>query len=194
MFNCDIDSFEATQAAKGEHAPPAPARKEIGMARVLSTSSAGERLGFRIDGMDCASCVGKIETALDRLGGISEVSVNFANETLSLSRDPSSKTTEKASPGRSVRWDLMSRCYRHPPFLPRQPRARAPTPGTTTAAALAIMATITSMITRHMLPPQALLQAPRPTFRCGSMAWIARAASARSRRHWPASATSRMCG
>lgn len=60
-----------------------------------ATSSAGERLGFRIDGMGCASCVGKIETALGRLGGISDVAVNFANETLSLSRAPSSKTTAK---------------------------------------------------------------------------------------------------
>ncbi|WP_083223656.1 MULTISPECIES: heavy metal translocating P-type ATPase [unclassified Ensifer] len=65
------------------------------MTTALSTSSVGERLGFRVDGMDCASCVGKIETALGRLGGISDVAVNFANETLALSRDPSSKTTAK---------------------------------------------------------------------------------------------------
>jgi len=65
------------------------------MTTALSTSSEGERLGFRVDGMDCASCVGKIETALGRLEGISNVAVNFANETLSLSRDLSSKTTAK---------------------------------------------------------------------------------------------------
>ncbi|WP_434059885.1 cation transporter [Ochrobactrum vermis] len=57
--------------------------------------SAGERLGFRVDGMDCASYVGKIETALGRLGGISDVAVNFATETLLLSRDVVSKTTSK---------------------------------------------------------------------------------------------------
>jgi Cd2+/Zn2+-exporting ATPase len=61
----------------------------------LSTPSAGERLGFRVDGMDCASCVGKIETALGRLGGISDVAVNFATETLLLSREVASKTTAK---------------------------------------------------------------------------------------------------
>ena len=53
----------------------------------LSAPSGGERLGFRVEGMDCASCVGKIETALNRLGGITDVTVNFATETLQLSRD-----------------------------------------------------------------------------------------------------------
>ena len=33
----------------------------------LSAPSGGERLGFRVEGMDCASCVGKIETALNNL-------------------------------------------------------------------------------------------------------------------------------
>ncbi|WP_082562795.1 MULTISPECIES: heavy metal translocating P-type ATPase [unclassified Rhizobium] len=65
------------------------------MTTSLLTAGGGERLVFRVDGMDCASCVGKIETALSRLGGISDVAVNFANETLSLSRAPSSKTTGK---------------------------------------------------------------------------------------------------
>jgi len=74
----------------------------------LSTPSAGERLGFRVDGMDCASCVGKIETALGRLGGISDVTVNFATETLSLSREAASKTTSKdiAKKIRSLGFDV----------------------------------------------------------------------------------------
>ncbi|MBO6763681.1 MULTISPECIES: heavy metal translocating P-type ATPase [Alphaproteobacteria] len=59
----------------------------------LSAPSGGERLGFRVEGMDCASCVGKIETALNRLGGITDVTVNFATETLQLSRDTASTTT-----------------------------------------------------------------------------------------------------
>ena len=61
----------------------------------LSTTRADERLGFHVGGMDCASCVGKIETALGRLGGISDVAVNFTTETLVLSRDPAGKTTAK---------------------------------------------------------------------------------------------------
>lgn len=74
----------------------------------LSTPSVGERLGFRVDGMDCASCVGKIETALERLGGVSDIAVNFAGETLSLSRDLSSKTTAKeiAKKIRSLGFDV----------------------------------------------------------------------------------------
>ena len=78
------------------------------MTRGLSTPGTGERLGFRVDGMDCASCVGKIETALERLGGVSDIAVNFAGETLSLSRDLSSKTTAKdiAKKIRSLGFDV----------------------------------------------------------------------------------------
>ena len=53
----------------------------------------GEKLVFRVEGMDCASCVGKIETALHRLNGLSDVNVNFAAETLSVLRSSSSRTT-----------------------------------------------------------------------------------------------------
>ncbi len=42
------------------------------------------RLQFAVSGMDCPSCVGKLETALGRLPGISDVSVNFTGGTLSL--------------------------------------------------------------------------------------------------------------
>lgn len=78
------------------------------MTTALIGSAAGERLGFRVDGMDCASCVGKIETALGRLGGISDVSVNFTTETLTLARDASSKTTAKdiAKKIRSLGFDV----------------------------------------------------------------------------------------
>lgn len=41
-------------------------------------------LSMRIEGMDCASCVSKIETALARMPGIVSVHVNFATETLTL--------------------------------------------------------------------------------------------------------------
>ena len=50
----------------------------------LSTPGADERLGFRVDGMDCASCVGKIEVALARMPDVSDVRVNFTTETLEL--------------------------------------------------------------------------------------------------------------
>ena len=38
------------------------------------TGAQDEQLGFRVEGMDCASCVGKIETALGRIDGVSNVS------------------------------------------------------------------------------------------------------------------------
>src|SRR5690554_3246232 len=43
---------------------------------------------FHIEGMDCASCVGKIETALTRMQGVSDVRLNFATETLELTLSP----------------------------------------------------------------------------------------------------------
>jgi Cd2+/Zn2+-exporting ATPase len=39
---------------------------------------------YRIEGMDCASCVGKIETALARMPGVSDIRLNFATEKLEL--------------------------------------------------------------------------------------------------------------
>jgi len=39
---------------------------------------------YHIEGMDCASCVGKIERALMRIPGVSEVQLNFATQKLEL--------------------------------------------------------------------------------------------------------------
>ncbi len=39
---------------------------------------------YHIKGMDCASCVGKIETALVRMPGVSDIQLNFATEKLHL--------------------------------------------------------------------------------------------------------------
>ena len=47
---------------------------------------------YRIEGMDCASCVGKIETALARMPGVSEIRLNFATEKLELTLAPDSAT------------------------------------------------------------------------------------------------------
>ena len=50
---------------------------------------------YRIEGMDCASCVGKIETALARMPGVSDIQLNFATEKLELTL--SSDTATQAS-------------------------------------------------------------------------------------------------
>lgn len=44
-----------------------------------------EQLRFRVEGMDCASCVQKIEIGVARIPGVSEVGVSLTNETLTLS-------------------------------------------------------------------------------------------------------------
>ena len=47
---------------------------------------------YHIEGMDCSSCVGKIETALARMPGVSDVQLNFATEKLELTLAPDGAT------------------------------------------------------------------------------------------------------
>ena len=44
-------------------------------------------LKMRIEGMDCSACALKIENALKRLRGVSDVSVSYGIETLTLRLD-----------------------------------------------------------------------------------------------------------
>ena len=67
----------------------------MSLEKMERAEDAGEQLGFRVEGMDCASCVGKIETALGRISGLSDVQVNFASETLTLRRNPHSRVTAR---------------------------------------------------------------------------------------------------
>lgn len=48
-----------------------------------------------IAGMTCASCVGRVEKALGRVQGVSEASVNLANETAAITYDPTVTTTDE---------------------------------------------------------------------------------------------------
>ena len=43
---------------------------------------------FRVEGMDCGSCAGKIETAVRRLAGVDDVRVTFSAQNLSVDGDP----------------------------------------------------------------------------------------------------------
>lgn len=47
---------------------------------------------YHIEGMDCASCVGKIETALARMPDISDIQLNFTTEKLTLTLAPNGST------------------------------------------------------------------------------------------------------
>ncbi|AMN68821.1 heavy metal translocating P-type ATPase [Psychrobacter sp. P11G5] len=50
---------------------------------------------YHIEGMDCASCVGKIERALIRMPGVSDVQLNFATQKLELILAPDTNTEIK---------------------------------------------------------------------------------------------------
>lgn len=49
-----------------------------------------DRLRFKVDGMDCASCAHLIETAIKRVPGVSEISVNVTTENLTITADDDS--------------------------------------------------------------------------------------------------------
>ena len=42
----------------------------------------GQKLQWRVEGMDCAACVAKVTKAVERLPGITEVTVNLMAERL----------------------------------------------------------------------------------------------------------------
>ncbi|WP_201614484.1 heavy metal translocating P-type ATPase [Psychrobacter sp. JCM 18902] len=50
---------------------------------------------YHIEGMDCASCVGKIERALIRMPGVSGVQLNFSTQKLELTLEPDTSTDVK---------------------------------------------------------------------------------------------------
>ncbi|KAA0577777.1 cadmium-translocating P-type ATPase [Azospirillum sp. B21] len=50
---------------------------------------ATQRTRYRVSGMDCGSCAGKIETALRRVDGIHEVRVSVPNGTMTVTHSPS---------------------------------------------------------------------------------------------------------
>jgi Cd2+/Zn2+-exporting ATPase len=49
--------------------------------------AAGDALKMRVEGMDCSACAIKVENALKRLPGVSDINVSYATETLSLRLD-----------------------------------------------------------------------------------------------------------
>ena len=51
----------------------------------MQAMDGNERLSWRVEGMDCASCVAKVTTAVERLPGVTNVEVNLMAERLTLS-------------------------------------------------------------------------------------------------------------
>ncbi|SCD23147.1 heavy metal translocating P-type ATPase [Brucella inopinata] len=59
--------------------------------------AAPNSLRFRVDGMDCASCAAKIDTAVRRLAGVTDVSVSVTNGTMTVNQDGSADSNEIAA-------------------------------------------------------------------------------------------------
>ena len=59
------------------------------MSDLMESDSTRESRSWRVRGMDCASCVARIENAAARIPGVRDVSVNLMTETLTacLARD-----------------------------------------------------------------------------------------------------------
>ncbi len=51
--------------------------------------ASADSLRFRVEGMDCASCATKIDTAVRRVGGVQDVSVSVTNGTMTVNHDGS---------------------------------------------------------------------------------------------------------
>lgn len=56
-----------------------------------------DSLRFRVDGMDCASCAAKIDTAVRRLTGVTDVSVSVTNGAMNVNHDGTAKSDEIAA-------------------------------------------------------------------------------------------------
>lgn len=63
--------------------------REVAMADAVADMSerAGSMLRYRVEGMDCPSCAGKIEKAVTRFAGAGDVRVNYGRQVLAFSLD-----------------------------------------------------------------------------------------------------------
>ncbi|PZW39855.1 Cd2+/Zn2+-exporting ATPase [Humitalea rosea] len=77
--------------------------------------TAASPLTLRIEGMDCASCAAKIETAMKRLPGVGAVEVNYGAQSLSLVVDEDRTSTDTIS--------ARIRALGYTPIAPRDPAA-----------------------------------------------------------------------
>lgn len=55
-------------------------------------AEAGQTVSFYVEGMTCASCVGRVEKALSKIDGVNNVAVNLATETATVTIDPTVST------------------------------------------------------------------------------------------------------
>ncbi len=58
-----------------------------GADRTSFPTNGRQALRYRVKGMDCPTCAGKIETAVSRLPGVADVRVNYGSQVLDLALD-----------------------------------------------------------------------------------------------------------
>ena len=58
-----------------------------GADRTSFPTNGPQALRYRVKGMDCPTCAGKIETAVSRLPGVADVRVNYGSQILDLALD-----------------------------------------------------------------------------------------------------------
>lgn len=81
-----------------------------------------DSLRFRIEGMDCASCATKIDTAVRRVGGVQDVSVSVTNGTMTVNHDGSVSLDEIAAKVTSLGYKASAQS---PANATSKPTARA---------------------------------------------------------------------
>ena len=62
---------------------------------IEAATPAAAQLRYRVSGMDCPSCAGKIETALRRLDGTDDIRINFHTQVLALRLDEAATSRER---------------------------------------------------------------------------------------------------
>ncbi|RFP82665.1 Cu(2+)-exporting ATPase [Hydrogenophaga borbori] len=74
----------ATETASVSAAAPAAASQLVAAVEKAGYQVAAQQFEFEIEGMTCASCVGRVEKALKAVPGVSEAEVNLATERASV--------------------------------------------------------------------------------------------------------------
>ena len=80
----------------------------------MAGKTEAETLAWRVEGMDCAACVAKVEKAVGRLPGVTEIRVNLMAERLSLRR------TEDGASAEAIERQVTALGYRARPIAPAE--------------------------------------------------------------------------
>src|SRR5262249_24357886 len=95
----------ATERAEIQANGPVDQKELVRAVEAAGYSVPSARLEFAVEGMTCASCVGRVERALKAMPGVAEASVNLATERASVrgSADPQALVAAIAAAGYMAR-------------------------------------------------------------------------------------------